>query len=53
MKHKANRKNKFQKKNTISEGDELEELDTTWVQESIIAVQKIESPRKKEPTEII
>ena len=48
MKHKANRKNTFQKK---SEGNE--ELDATSVQESIIAVQRIESPRKKEPAETI
>ena len=51
MKHKAGKTKS--KKRAISEGDELEELETTSVQESIIAVQRIESPRKKEPAETI
>jgi hypothetical protein len=46
-------KNTFQKNRAVSEGNEFQELETTSVQKSMVAVQRIESPRKKDPPETI
>ena len=47
------RKNTFQKNRAVSEGNELQELETTSVQQTTIVVQRIENPRRKEPPETI
>jgi hypothetical protein len=43
------RKNTFQKNRAVSEGNELQELETTSVQKTTIVVQRIENPKRKEP----